>query len=172
MTPYVVLFQIVFLWYICFCFSRSVKIFKTLQLAYIFLQWVSKSAENKPINTSPIAAQETTSYALHLLTNLIFFHNISQGVFFFPSPVITFSSYLSPGPDLVICDEGHILKNELSAVSKAMNSIRTRRRVVLTGTPLQNNLVECEMFRLCDQCWIKIYVPLFGCTLKTYLSPY
>lgn len=46
----------------------------------------------------------------------------------------------------MVCDEGHILRNDASGISKALNAVKTRRRVVLTGTPLQNNLVECESY--------------------------
>ena len=44
---------------------------------------------------------------------------------------------LDPGPDLVICDEGHLMKNTKSALNGCVNQISTRRRIVLTGTPLQ-----------------------------------
>ena len=53
-----------------------------------------------------------------------------------------FEMLVDPGAQFVICDEGHVMRNSKSGLSKCLNLIGTRRRIVLTGTPLQNNLQE------------------------------
>lgn len=43
---------------------------------------------------------------------------------------------------LVVCDEGHRLKNNKIKTSQAVNAIPCARRVILSGTPIQNDLGE------------------------------
>uniref|UniRef100_A0A3Q1F4F0 RAD54 homolog B n=1 Tax=Acanthochromis polyacanthus TaxID=80966 RepID=A0A3Q1F4F0_9TELE len=43
---------------------------------------------------------------------------------------------------LIICDEGHRLKNSSIKTSSALSSLSCTRRVILTGTPVQNDLQE------------------------------
>ncbi|XP_063283255.1 DNA repair and recombination protein RAD54-like [Pelobates fuscus] len=43
---------------------------------------------------------------------------------------------------LVICDEGHRLKNSENQTYQALNSLNTVRRVLISGTPIQNDLLE------------------------------
>lgn len=42
----------------------------------------------------------------------------------------------------VVLDEGHKIKNDLSLISKALQGLGAEYRLILTGTPLQNNLQE------------------------------
>ncbi|OTF80710.1 transcriptional regulator ATRX-like protein [Euroglyphus maynei] len=45
-------------------------------------------------------------------------------------------------PDVFIMDEGHLLRNSSNQINRAASMIVTLRRIILTGTPMQNNLEE------------------------------
>ncbi|KAJ8101385.1 SNF2 family N-terminal domain-containing protein [Lipomyces tetrasporus] len=44
--------------------------------------------------------------------------------------------------DLVVCDEGHRIKSANNKSALALRTLKTPRRVLLTGTPIQNDLGE------------------------------
>ncbi|EPQ58080.1 hypothetical protein GLOTRDRAFT_36023 [Gloeophyllum trabeum ATCC 11539] len=53
------------------------------------------------------------------------------------------SPYLgSASIGLLLCDEGHRLKNSESQTFQALDALDVKRRVILTGTPIQNDLSE------------------------------
>jgi len=57
----------------------------------------------------------------------------------------TSAAQLTPGPfsfDYIVCDEGHKLKNPSTSLCKEIRKVKARHRLVLTGTPVQNNLTE------------------------------
>ncbi|KAI7897583.1 P-loop containing nucleoside triphosphate hydrolase protein [Cokeromyces recurvatus] len=43
---------------------------------------------------------------------------------------------------ILLCDEGHRLKNRDSKLFQELNSLQVQRRVILSGTPIQNDLSE------------------------------
>lgn len=44
--------------------------------------------------------------------------------------------------DVIICDEGHKLKSANNKAAQAIKSLNTTRRIILSGTPIQNDLGE------------------------------
>ena len=57
--------------------------------------------------------------------------------------VLTCASELSEIKfDLLVCDEGHRLKSSTNKVLKVLKHLDVEKKIVLTGTPIQNDLVE------------------------------
>ncbi|KAG8072506.1 hypothetical protein GUJ93_ZPchr0006g44886 [Zizania palustris] len=53
------------------------------------------------------------------------------------------SKFEKPGScDLLICDEAHRLKNDQTLTNKALAALPCKRRILLSGTPMQNDLEE------------------------------
>ena len=53
--------------------------------------------------------------------------------------------FAKPGScDLLICDEAHRLKNDETLTNKALDALPCARRILLSGTPIQNHLARCS----------------------------
>jgi DNA repair and recombination RAD54-like protein len=52
--------------------------------------------------------------------------------------------------DLLICDEAHKLKNADSGLAKSLSLLPARKRILLSGTPMQNEL--SEFFNMVNFC--------------------
>ncbi|GLC33814.1 DNA-dependent ATPase protein rad54 [Pleodorina starrii] len=52
--------------------------------------------------------------------------------------------------DLLLCDEAHRLKNDATLTNRALDNLPCKRRVLLSGTPMQNHLDE--FFAMVDFC--------------------
>ncbi|KAL5232476.1 hypothetical protein ABZP36_031252 [Zizania latifolia] len=51
-------------------------------------------------------------------------------------------SILLENPGLLVLDEGHTPRNERSVIWKTLGKVKTEKRIILSGTPFQNNFVE------------------------------
>ena len=43
------------------------------------------------------------------------------------------------GIDLLVCDEAHKLKNDEAATTKCISALPAKRRLLISGTPIQNS---------------------------------
>ncbi|WVZ98395.1 hypothetical protein U9M48_043848 [Paspalum notatum var. saurae] len=51
-------------------------------------------------------------------------------------------SILLNNPGLLVLDEGHTPRNERSVMWKTLGKVKTEKRIILSGTPFQNNFLE------------------------------
>ena len=44
--------------------------------------------------------------------------------------------------DIIVCDEGHRLKNSANQALQVLSELHSKKRILLSGTPVQNDLIE------------------------------
>lgn len=69
---------------------------------------------------------------------------------FHPGPKSALLPYSGSPCELLVCDEAHKLKNCESELAKSLMSLPAKKRVLLSGTPMQNELGE--FFNMVDFC--------------------
>ena len=71
-----------------------------------------------------------------------YIHNSNTKTALDPATHAIVKTRLLDGPNLIIADEAHKMKNAASNIAKATAQFVSKSRVALTGSPLSNNLME------------------------------
>ena len=78
----------------------------------------------------------------HVVTSLVFLSCEICFACVVPFKFMSFTFQIQEGPDILVCDEAHIIKNTKADATQALKQVKCQRRIALTGSPLQNNLME------------------------------
>ncbi|OMJ80340.1 hypothetical protein SteCoe_19439 [Stentor coeruleus] len=93
-----------------------------------------------PYKMSPIVCSGSGKQKKNLLT--IFESGPSPLLIISYESFVKYSKTMKNICNVIICDEGHLLKNCVTQKNCAISMMNCKRRILLTGTPLQNYLSE------------------------------
>ncbi|OMJ81735.1 hypothetical protein SteCoe_17725 [Stentor coeruleus] len=93
-----------------------------------------------PCRLSPVVCSGTGKEKKHLLS--IFENGPSSLLIISYDSFVKYSKTMKNVCQVIICDEGHLLKNCVTQKNSAISLMQCKRRILLTGTPLQNSLSE------------------------------
>nr|PNR53914.1 hypothetical protein PHYPA_007589 [Physcomitrium patens] len=152
------------------CFSH--RLGKTLQSITLMWTLLKQGFDGRPMATRVVIItptslvsnweQEITKWLSHSTVNVLAMcestrSDVLQGISTFLSPqnfyqvlIISYETFRMHAArfekegscDLLICDEAHRLKNDKTLTNQALASLPCFRRVLLSGTPMQNDLEE------------------------------
>lgn len=93
-----------------------------------------------PCRMSPVVCSGTGKQKKNLLT--IFESGPSPLLIISYESFVKYSKTMKNVCNVIICDEGHLLKNCVTQKNCAISMMNCKRRILLSGTPLQNYLSE------------------------------
>ncbi|KAI0685161.1 DNA repair protein SNF2 family [Cytidiella melzeri] len=106
------------------------------------VKWLGKDA----IAVLAVDGKGTKAQLLEKVARWVAAHgrNVSQPVMIVSYETLrTLTAHLANATiGLLLCDEGHRLKNSENLTFTALNGLNVKRRVILSGTPIQNDLSE------------------------------
>lgn len=80
--------------------------------------------------------------------------------------------YFTEGPGLMVLDEGHLARTESTKILKSLTRVHTKRRILLSGTPFNNNFEEFyTTLELVRPGFMHRANPLMEPTLNTLVAP-